>query len=96
MEKKHTLSNKDFGCSVGNDAIFTKHLTDLSDQINGLPKALVNSRGDNLLKIAMISNELDMILQNFNDPVSLQCIRCGREWLYHIHIAHDVRIVELV
>ena len=27
MEKKHTHSNKDFGNSVGNDAIFRKHLT---------------------------------------------------------------------
>ena len=83
MEKKHTHSNKDFGYTVSKDAIFTKHLTDLSDQINVLQKALANSPGDNLLKIATVSNELDKILQNFKDPVSLQCKRCGREWLYH-------------
>ena len=41
MEKNHTHSNKDFGYSVRNDAIFTKHLTDLGDQINVLQKALV-------------------------------------------------------
>jgi hypothetical protein len=65
MEKKHTHSNKDFGYSVGKDAIFTKHLTNLSDQIIVLQKALANSRGYNQLKRAMVSNELDKILQNF-------------------------------
>ena len=77
MKKKQPHSNKDFGYSVGNDAIFTKHLTDLNDQINILQKALANSHGDNLLKIATVSNELDRILQNFNDPVksSMQTIR---------------------
>ena len=54
MEKKHSHSNKDFGYSVGRDANFTKHLTDLSDQINVLQKALANSPGDNLLKIATV------------------------------------------
>ena len=82
MEKKHSHSNKDFGYSVSKDAIFTKHLTDLSDQINVLQKALANSPGDNLLKIATVPNELDKILQNFKDH-SLQCKRCGHEWLYH-------------
>jgi hypothetical protein len=82
MEKKHSHSNKDFGYLVGRDAIFTKHLTDLCDQINALQKALANSPGDNLLKIATVSNELDKIFQNFKDH-SLQCKRCGHEWLYH-------------
>ena len=62
MEKKHTHSNKDFGYSV--DAIFTMHLTNLSDQIIVLQKALRTSRGDNLLKIATVPNDLDKILQN--------------------------------
>ena len=82
MEKKHSHSNKDFGYTASKDAIFTDHLTDLSDQINVLQKALANSRGDSLLKIATVSNELDKILQNFKDH-SLQCKRCGHEWLYH-------------
>jgi hypothetical protein len=69
MEKKHTHSNKDFGCSVGKDAIFTKHLTNLCDQINALQKVLANSPGDNLPKIATVPNELYKILQKFQGPV---------------------------
>ena len=83
MEKKQSHSNKDFGYSVYRDAIFIKHLTNLCDQINALQKALANSTGYNLLKRAIVSNELDKIFQNFKDPVSLQCIRCGHEWLDH-------------
>jgi hypothetical protein len=81
MEKKHSHSNKDFGYSVGRDAIFTKHLTNLSDQINALQKALANSRGDNLLKIATVSNELDKIFK-ISRTLSVR-IRYGHEWLYH-------------
>ena len=82
MEKKNIHSNKDFGYRASKDAIFTKHLTDLSDQTNVLQKALANSPGDNLPKIATVPNELDKKLQNFKDH-SLQCKRCGRKWIYH-------------
>lgn len=63
MEKKRQHRNKDFDSSAGKDAIFTRHHADLSDQIKVLQKALANSRGDNLLRIATLSSKLDQILE---------------------------------
>ena len=96
MEKKHTHSNKDFGYSVGKDAIFAKHLTDLSDQINVLQKALANSPGDNLLKIATVPNELDKILQNFKDPsvFNANVVVVNGYTMEGIHTVPDVPTVE--
>lgn len=82
MEKKHIHSNKDFGSSVGKNAIFTKHLTDLDDQINVLQKAVTNSGGHNLLKIATISSGLGKILPNLKNSVHFQWKRCGHELVY--------------
>ena len=84
MITKNNRKYKDSDSQVSKSAnINTKHHTDLSDQIKVLQKALANRRGDNILKITTLSNEFDKILQNFKDPVSLQCIRCGHEWLDH-------------
>ena len=84
MVIKNDRKYKDSDPRVSKEVDFyPNHHADLCDQINVLQKAVANARGDNLLKIATVSNELDKILQNFKDPVSLQCKRCGHEWVYH-------------
>ena len=63
MVKNSNRRYKVSDSSVGKDEIFIRHHVELSDQIKVLQKALANSRGDNLLRIATLSSKLDEILE---------------------------------